>query len=59
MSMVDSEFFVGWGTLSLINAALAQPRGRSGFVWWIISLLIGPIATFLLTVLPPATPERA
>ena len=28
--MFDSTFFVGWGTLSLINAGLAQGKGRSG-----------------------------
>jgi hypothetical protein len=46
-------FFVGWGTLSLINAGLAQGKGRSGLAWWLISLLIGPIATFLIVVLSP------
>ena len=46
------EFFVGWGTLSLINAGLAQSKGRSGFLWWLGSLFIGPIATLLIVVLP-------
>lgn len=46
------EYFVGWGTLSLINAGLAQSKGRSGLVWWLISLLIGPLATLLIVVLP-------
>lgn len=54
---VNSEFFVGWGTLSLINAGLAQAKGRSGLNWWFGSLFIGPIATLLIVVLPP--PERA
>ena len=49
----QAEFFVGWGTLSLINAGLAQSKGRSGFLWWLASLLIGPIGTFLIVVLPP------
>lgn len=43
---------IGWGTLSLINAGLAQSKGRSGFGWWLGSLLLGPIATFLIVVLP-------
>ena len=42
------EFAVGWGTLALINAGLAQGKNRSGFAWFLISLLLGPIATFLL-----------
>jgi type IV secretory pathway VirB2 component (pilin) len=46
-------FFVGWGTLSLINAGLAQSKGRSGLLWWLISLFLGPIATFLIVVLHP------
>ena len=47
------EFFVGWGTLSLINAGLAQAKGRSGLIWWLLSLLLGPIATFLIVILDP------
>jgi hypothetical protein len=42
------SFFVGWGTLSLINAGLAQGKARSGLNWFLLSLLLGPIATFVL-----------
>ncbi len=49
--MDAQEFFVGWGTLTLINAGLAQSKGRSGLAWWFISLFLGPIATFLIVVL--------
>lgn len=48
----ETGFFVGWGTLSLINAGLAQAKGRSGLGWWLGSLLIGPLATLLIVVLP-------
>lgn len=48
----QAQFVVGWGTLSLINAGLAQSKGRSGLLWWLVSLLVGPIATFLIVVLP-------
>jgi hypothetical protein len=48
----QAQFFVGWGTLSLINAGLAQAKGRSGLLWWLLSLLLGPIATFLIVLLP-------
>ncbi len=48
----DQRFFVGWGTLALINAGLAQGKGRSGLVWGFIALLFGPLATFLLVLLP-------
>lgn len=50
-------FFVGWGTLSLINAGLAQSKGRSGLGWWLLSLLLGPIGTFLIVVLDPPAPK--
>ncbi|MBI3836736.1 MAG: hypothetical protein HY288_02215 [Planctomycetia bacterium] len=41
-------YFVGWGTLALINAGLAQGKRRSGFNWFLLSLLFGPLATFAL-----------
>ncbi|HET7585852.1 MAG TPA: hypothetical protein VFK13_13130 [Gemmatimonadaceae bacterium] len=43
-----SNYAVGWGTLALINAGLAQTRQRSGVNWFLLSLLFGPIATLLL-----------
>ncbi|MGA0040561.1 MAG: hypothetical protein ACO3NZ_11985 [Pirellulales bacterium] len=53
-----TDFFVGWGSLSLINAGLAQSKGRSGLLWWLASLLLGPIATFLIVVLEKVPQER-
>jgi hypothetical protein len=44
----NSGFAVGWGTLALINAGLAQSKGRSGVPWFFLSLLAGPFATFFL-----------
>lgn len=52
------QYFVGWGALSLINAGIAQGKNRSGLNWFLLSLLLGPVATFLLVALfeklPPA-----
>lgn len=48
------EYAVGWATLALINAGLAQSKRRSGLAWFLVSLLFGPIATFLIVVLDPA-----
>jgi hypothetical protein len=45
------QYFVGWGTLALINAGLAQGKGRSGLLWFLISLFAGPIATLLIVLL--------
>jgi hypothetical protein len=39
---------IGWGTLAMINAGLAQAKGRNGLFWFLGSLLGGPLATLLL-----------
>ena len=54
-----ADYFVGWGSLSLINAGLAQSKGRSGLLWWVASLFFGPVATFLIVVLDPVPPAIA
>ena len=51
-----AQYTVGWGTLSLSNAGLVQAKGRSGLVWWLATLFLGPLATFLVVVLPAARP---
>ncbi|GGB61720.1 hypothetical protein GCM10011409_43700 [Lentibacillus populi] len=45
---MNEEYFVGWGTLSLINAGIAQGKNRSGLNWFLVSLLLGPVATLIL-----------
>lgn len=50
-------YAVGWGTLALINAGLAQAKGRSRMAWFLASLLLGPIATFLIVVLDDPKPK--
>lgn len=47
-----APWFVGWGTLALINAALAQGKNRSGLLWFLLSLVFGPLVTLLLVLLP-------
>jgi hypothetical protein len=47
-----APWFAGWGTLALINAALAQGKNRSGLLWFLVSVLLGPFATLLLVLLP-------
>jgi hypothetical protein len=48
---LEPGYFVGWGTLALINAGLAQGKNRSGLLWFFISFFIGPIASFLIVIL--------
>jgi hypothetical protein len=52
-----SSYAVGWGSLALINAGLAQSKNRSGFAWFLLSVFIGPIATFALVVFCEKLPE--
>ena len=47
-----APWFVGWGTLALINAGLAQGKNRNGLLWFLLSLLLGPIATLVLVLMP-------
>ncbi|MDM5118595.1 hypothetical protein [Aeromonas hydrophila] len=49
---VGKQFVVGWGTLMLINAVLAQGKNRSGLVWFFISLFLGPVTTLILALVP-------
>ncbi len=57
--MDQNQYAAGWGTLMLINAGLAQGKGRSGLAWFLVSLLLGPIATLLIVLLPSLTSPRA
>ena len=41
-------YAVGWGTLALLTAGIAQGKNRSGLNWFLLSLLFGPLATFAL-----------
>jgi hypothetical protein len=52
------RYVVGWGTLALINAGIAQGKGRSGLNWFLISLLLPGIATFLLVAFFDTLPPR-
>lgn len=48
---IGNEWYAGWGTLALVNAGLAQSKHRSGLVWFLVSLLLGPFATLILLFL--------
>lgn len=46
--MGHADWYAGWGTLALVNAGLAQSKGRSGLNWFLASLFLGPVATLCL-----------
>ncbi len=50
-------FAVGIGTLALINAGLAQSKRRSGLLWFLLSLVLGPVATFCLVAFCDTLPR--
>lgn len=45
---VAVDYTVGWFTLALINAGLAQSKRLSGGTWFVVSIFLGPIATLML-----------
>lgn len=58
-TQVGKDYAVGWGTLALVNAGLAESKGKSRLVWFVVSLLLGPIATFIIVISDPAAPKGA
>ncbi|HET6587274.1 MAG TPA: antitermination protein NusB [Oleiagrimonas sp.] len=48
---------IGWVTLALVNAGLAQGKNRRGLVWFVLSLVFGPLATLALVVMAKV-PQR-
>jgi len=42
------NYVVGWGTLALVNAALANVDRRSPLKYLLVSLLFGPLVTVVL-----------
>ncbi len=54
----STPYAAGWGALTLINAGIAQGKNRRGLNWFLISLLLGPLATLLLVAFFPKLPER-
>ena len=48
---LSPPYFVGWGTLALINAGLAQGKKKSGLLWFLLSIFLGPLATLLIVIL--------
>ena len=43
-----TEYFLGWGGLALVNAALANIGGRSPLQYFLGSLFFGPFVTLVM-----------
>ena len=46
----NQNFVAFWFILALINVGLAQSKHRDGLTWFIISVLLGPLATLLIVM---------
>lgn len=53
-----ATYAVGVGTLAMINAGLAQSKNHSGLLWFLLSLILGPFATFCIVVFCSKQPDR-
>jgi hypothetical protein len=57
-SAMQNTYYAGWGTLALINANLGQLKGDNGLAWFLLSLIVGPIATSCCSSAARPTPRR-
>ena len=55
---VGQAYAVGWVTLSLLGAGIAQGKNRSGLNWFLATALLGPLSIFLLVAIAPKLPGR-
>ena len=39
-----------WFALAIVNAGLAESKGRGRLTWFFVSLFLGPLATALIVV---------
>jgi hypothetical protein len=45
--------------LSLFDAAIAKSKNRSGFAWFLLTLILGPFAALLLFCMKPYQPRQS
>ena len=44
-------------SIALVNAGLAEQKGRSRWIWFLLSLILGPLATAIIVIWP--SPQRS
>ena len=49
---------IGWFGLALIIAGIAQGKNHSGFLWFLLGILFGPAALFMLILLKKLKSEE-
>lgn len=53
------EWFIFWILFAGVVGIVASSRGRSGFGWFLLSILISPLLGVILVALMPALPRPA
>jgi len=46
-----------WLALAIVTAGLAEQKGRRRWVWFLLGLVLGPLATALVVVWERPTPD--
>ncbi|EWS81091.1 hypothetical protein BF93_18125 [Brachybacterium phenoliresistens] len=52
-------FLLVWISIAILSGGLAQSRGRSGWRWFLATLLAGPLACAVLVVWPMVPSRNA
>jgi hypothetical protein len=47
------DFFIAWIVVAIIVGVVANSRGRSGFGWFVLAVVISPVIAFLLVIVLP------
>jgi uncharacterized membrane protein len=56
MTSVASALGAVWLTMAILAGGYARTRNRSAWTWFILTLVLGPIAAFLLVTWPVREP---
>ena len=46
----NQNFVALWFILALINSGLAQSKHKDGLTWFLLSIVLGPVATLFIVV---------
>lgn len=47
------DFFIAWIVVAIIVGVVANSRGRSGFGWFVLAVVVSPVIAFLLVIVLP------
>ena len=53
------EIFIGWMIFAIVVGVAASSRGRSGFGWFLLSLILSPLVGIILVLVLPKKGDAA